>query len=121
MLLLTVTAAVAKAEQYSCGQENPFGYGACAGDNSCVNSLLTYLENKTPYAVGYVLTASNPDAESSGRYTGDASCSNKYTEADCQSCLSGAGNWLTNNCVKKSLSSGYYSYGFCNMAFKQMP
>ncbi|CAN0924168.1 hypothetical protein LINGRAHAP2_LOCUS34009 [Linum grandiflorum] len=120
-LLLFVTVAVAKGEQHYCGQENPFGYSICAGDDSCVKRLLTFLQEKTQYTEDYNLDASNPDAQSSGRYLGQASCDNKYTQADCKDCLVGAENWLTTHCVFNSHNSGYYSDGICSMSFLQFP
>ncbi|CAN0924166.1 hypothetical protein LINGRAHAP2_LOCUS34007 [Linum grandiflorum] len=120
LLLIVTVAATNDAETSRCGLKKPVSYGPCKKNNSCVTSLLTYLRDKTPYDQDYKFAASHPNPYKSGGYKGLATCEYQSSQADCQSCLDGAQNWLITNCVSYSLSSGYYTYGICSMSFQQI-
>ncbi|CAN1297446.1 F-box protein SKIP8 [Linum perenne] len=76
----------------------------------CVNNVITYLRDKTPYTKSEAFTTYYPADTSAGYVAGFAACVDGTSFTDCQNCLYAAKDWLDQNCPAAAVGS--YFGGF---------
>ncbi|CAN0924172.1 hypothetical protein LINGRAHAP2_LOCUS34013 [Linum grandiflorum] len=122
LMIMIIIAVTAVSGQSTCGPTVPVAWGPCKDDYAnCVTNVITELRDRTPHIESQTFTTYYPaggDGPSAGCVAGYAACMPGSTFMDCQSCLSGAKDWLDQNCPASGTAT--YYVGTCVMKYTQV-